>query len=248
MNALNKLVLACIPALGLAACGGGDTADRIDLANPVVRFVHASAVAPSLTLYRGVAAQTPEAYKGASNYTDIDMGVSDWLVKTTDVPVTTIGTENIAPVRGTKYTIVALQTSSTASGTYKIEDPYNKSVTSNDPRLRVMNASFNAANIDLYVNAIGVDITTAGVNPTIAGTAFNTTGPASGSDSIELSADTYQITITPHGSKAVSFRGTLSLGANEDILLLSVPDPLLPTPDAVKALVKVERTTGLTAL
>jgi hypothetical protein len=90
--------------------------------------------------------------------------------------------------------------------------------------------------------------TSAGVNPTIAGTAFNTTGPASGSDSIELSAGAHQITITPAGSKAVSFKGHLALGANDDVLLLRVSDPLLPNPDAVKALVKVERTTGLTAL
>jgi hypothetical protein len=32
MNTLNKLLLACIPFIGLAACSGGDTQDRLDLA------------------------------------------------------------------------------------------------------------------------------------------------------------------------------------------------------------------------
>lgn len=245
MNTLNKLVLACIPALGLAACGGGDTADRLDLANPTARFVHASAIAPNLTLYRGVTAQTDEnnaPYRFASNYFDIDMGASDWLVKTT-VGNVTLGTEAIAPSRGQKYTIVALPTSLTTTGTYLIVDPYNKSVTSSNARLRVMNASYNAANIDLYMNAIGVDITVPGVNPTITATAFQSTGPVSGSDSIELEASTYQVTITPAGTKTVLFQGRLSFGANEDLLLLSVPDSVLP--GAVKALLKVERTVGL---
>jgi Domain of unknown function (DUF4397) len=245
MNAFNKLVLACLPALGLAACGGGDTADRLDLANPTARFVHASAIAPNLTLYRGVTAQTDEnnaPYGFASNYFDIDMGVSDWLVKTT-VGGVTLGTEAIAPSRGQKYTIVALPTSISTTGTYLIVDPYNKSITSNNARLRVMNASYNAANIDLYMNAIGVDITVPGVNPTIAATVFRTTGPASGGDSIELSGGTYQVTITPAGTKTVLFRGQLTFGADEDLLLLSVPNSVLP--GAVKALVKVERTVGL---
>jgi Domain of unknown function (DUF4397) len=235
MYALNKLVLACIPALGLAACGGGDTADRLDLANPTARFVHASATAPNLTLFRGVTAQANE---NNAPY----MGSSDWLVKTT-VGNVTLGTEAIAPSRGQKYTIVALPTSLTTTGTYLIVDPYNKSITSNNARLRVMNASYNAANIDLYMNAIGVDITVPGVNPTIAATAFRTSGPASGGDSIELSGGTYQVTITPAGTKTVLFRGQLTFGADEDLLLLSVPNSVLP--GAVKALLKVERTVGL---
>jgi len=245
MNITHKFLLACIPLAGLAACGGGDTADRLDLANPTARFIHASPLAPNLTLYRGVAAQTDEnnaPYKFASNYFDIDMGVSDWLVKTT-VGGVTLGTEAIAPSRGNKYTIVALPTSITETGTYLIVDPYNKSITSNNARLRVMNASFNASNIDLYMNAIGVDITVPGVNPTIAATAFKTTGPASGGDSIELSGGTYQVTITPAGTKTVLFRGQLTFGADEDLLILSVPDSALPS--TVKALVKVERTVGL---
>ena len=248
MNKLNKLLLACIAVIGLAACGGGDTEDRLDVADPVVRFVHASPIAPNLTLYRGTAAQsdvTNVPYTFASNYFDVDMGVADWAVKTA-IGATTLGTVSIDPARGTKYTIVALPASDTASSTYLIVDPYNKSLTSESTHLRVMNASFNAANIDLYMNAVGTDITTVGVNPLIGATAYKTSGPASGSDSTDIPGSTYQLTITSAGTKTILFRGQLTFANNKDILLLSVPDSVLP--GGIKVLVKTEGVAGTTAV
>ena len=126
MNCLDKFLLACVPVLGLAACGGGDTADRLDVADPVVRFVHASAIAPHLTLYRSAVAQsdaTDTAYTFASNYFDVAMSAADWPVKTTAGAVTIGTTVSIDPVRGNKYTIVALPSSDTESRVYLITDP-----------------------------------------------------------------------------------------------------------------------------
>ena len=68
MNHIRHFLLALIPAVGLTACGGGDTADRLDLANPALRFVHAAPDAPNLTLSRNAVAQPDEtsvAYKFA---------------------------------------------------------------------------------------------------------------------------------------------------------------------------------------
>jgi hypothetical protein len=246
MNCLDKLLLACVPVLGLAACGGGDTADRLDVADPVVRFVHASAIAPNLTLYRGADAQsdaTDTPYKFASNYFDVAMSAADWPVKTTAGAVT-VGTVSIDPVRGDKYTVVALPSSDTESSVYLITDPYNKPLTSDSTHLRVMNASFNASNIDLYMNPVGFDIGQAGVNPLIGATAYKTSGPATGSDSVDIPGGTYQLTITTAGTKTVLFRGQLSFAANKDILLLTVPDAALP--GGINTLEKVEGTAGTT--
>ena len=248
MNPLNKLLLACIPVIGLAACGGGDTEDRLDVADPVVRFVHASPIAPNLTLYRGAVAQsdaTNVPYTFASNYFDVDMGVADWAVKTASGALT-LGTVSIDPARGTKYTIVALPASDTVSSSYLIVDPYNKSLTSESTHLRVLNASFNAANIDLYMNAVGTDITTVGVNPLIGATAYKTSGPASGSDSMDIPGGTYQLTITTAGTKTILFRGQLTFANNKDVLLLGVPDSVLP--GGIKVLVKTEGVAGTTAV
>ncbi len=246
MRLLQKLLLACVPLATLAACGGGDTEDRLDVADPAVRFVHAAPIAPTLTLYRATVAQpdaTATASGFSSDYFDVDTGTADWSAKTSSGGVS-IGGVSIDPKRGTKYTVVALTTSATTNGVSLIVDPYNKPLTSDSTHLRLMNASFNAANVDLYVNAPGTDIAT--VSPRIAATAFNTTGPVSGSDSVDIPGGTYQVTVTSAGTKTVLFRGALSFANNKDLLLLTVPDNLLPYP--IKLRVKVQGTPGSTAV
>jgi hypothetical protein len=245
MNSTCKFLLACVPVVWLSACGGGDTADRLDVADPVVRFVHAAPLAPNLTLYEGSVAQsdaTNVPYKFASNYFDIGTSLSDWSVKTAAGAVS-VGTVSIDPKRGDKYTIVALPVSDTESSVYLITDPYNKPLGSSSTRLRVMNASFNASNIDLYMNAVGTNIAAVGVDPLIAATAYKTSGPASGSDSADIPGGTYQLTITSAATKTVLFKGQLGFGDKKDILIVVVPDPAVP--GAIQTLFNVEGTTGL---
>ena len=258
LTPLRRLLLIGIPALFLAGCGGGDTADRLDLANPAVRFVHASPTAPNLTLYRNAAAQpdtTNVAYKFAANYADVDTSAADWSVKTA-VGAVPVGTVSIDPVRGNKYTIVALPTTIVDNSVILVSDPYNKPLASDSTRLRLVNAAYNAASVDVYMNAVGTNIAAPGVTPLIAATAFKTAGPASGSDSVSIPAGTYQLTIATAGTKTVLFQGSLSFGANKDILLLSVPGNIPinapvgnpPAPLGVKVLSKVEGTAGAVEL
>ena len=245
MKTFHKLLLsAAVPLLGLAACGGSDTQDRLDVADPVVRFVHASPIAPNLTLYEGTTAQsdaTNVPYKFASNYFDVDTGAADWSVKTATGAVT-LGTVSIDPQRGTRYTIVALPSSSTDSSTYVIVDPYNKPLGSSSSHLRVMNASFNAPSIDVYMSGIGADLTPPSVMPFIGATAYKTSGPASGSDSADIPGGTYQVTVMTAGTKTILFKGQVTFDANKDVLLVTVPDTVLP--GAIKALVKIDGTAG----
>ena len=239
---LHQLLLACIPVLGLAACGGSDTQDRLDVADPVVRFVHASPIAGNLTLYRAEAVQsdaTNVPYEFASDYFDVDMGSNDWLVKTATGGVT-VGTVPIDPVRGNRYTIVALP----ASSTYLIVDPYNKPLGSNSTHLRIMNASSDAANIDLYMTGLTGDITPSTAMPLVGATAYKTSGPASGSDSVDIPGGTWKVTITTAGTKTILFQGQVTFGDNKDVLLVTVPDTV--TPGAIKTLVKIEGTAGAT--
>lgn len=245
MTFLKTLLLVIAPAAGLVACGGSDTADRLDLADPVVRFVHASPLAPNLTLYHGAVVQgdvIDKPYKFASNYFNVNIGLNTWTTKTTATDLT-LGAVPIDAQRGNKYTIVALPGSNTDSSVYLITDPYNKVLTSDSARLRIMNASFNASNIDLYMSPLGADITAATAVPTIAATAYKTSGPASGGDAIDIPGGTYKVTITTAGTKAILFTGQLAFGNNADILLLSVPDSVLP--GSIKTLVKLEGSTGI---
>ena len=246
MKALYSLMLGGVAAISLAGCGGGDVADRLDVADPVVRFVDASQIAPNLTLYRGAVAQsdaTNVSYPFASNYFDVDMGPSEWSVKTA-VGGVTLGAVTIDPVRGNRYTIVALPASSTDSSTYLIVDPYNKPIGSSSAHLRVMNASFNAANVDLYMTALGADISGPTALPLIAATAYKTSGPASGNDSVDIPGGTYQVTITAAGTKTVLFKGQLAFDANKDVLLVTVP----ASATTIKALAKIDGTAGATEI
>lgn len=245
MKSLHKLLLTLVPVAVLAACGGSDDAeDRLDIAKPALRFVHASPLAPNVTLFRAEVSQpqaTNVAYKFASDYFDVDQGAAGYSVKTATGDIT-LGTATLDTSRGNKYTIVALPSSNTENSVYLITDPFNKSLTSDKAKVRLMNAAFNASNIDLYLNPVGTDISAAAVTPTIAATAYKTSGPASGSDSLDISGGTYQLTLTNAGSKTALFRGNLVIENNKDILLLSVPDSILP--GAIKTLVKIEGVAG----
>jgi hypothetical protein len=107
-----------------------------------------------------------------------------------------------------------------------------------------MNASFNAANIDLYMTGAGADITPSTAMPLIGGTAYKTSGPASGSDSVDIPGGNWQVTITTAGTKTILFKGQVTFDDNKDVLLVTVPDTV--TPGAIKTLMKIEGTAGAT--
>jgi hypothetical protein len=236
---------ATLAVLALNACGGGDTASRLDLNNPSVRFVHAAAGVAAVTLYDAGAAQTNETavpYGFASNYSNINMSTDLWSVATS-VGATAVGSVTIAPVRGNLYTIVALDGVGTATSAILIVDPYNKSLNSDGTFLRVVNAAPAVASIDVYVTAVGTPITTVGVTPLIAATPTGQPGPPSGSDSAVVSGGVnYQVTITAAGTKTILFTSAptapVSFSANQDALLVVVPDPV--TAGKVSAFIKVD--------
>ena len=86
-----------------------------------------------------------------------------------------------------------------------------------------MNASFKASNIDLYLNTPGTDIAAAGVTPVIAATAYKTSGPSTGNDSLDIAGGNYQIVITTGGTKTVLFKGAINIDNNKDVLLTKQP-------------------------
>lgn len=239
MNKMLKTMLAVTPMLLVAACGGGDDDldDRADIADPKVRLVHAVPLGPNVSLTRnGTAlASTDVAYKGATSYFDVESGDATWVVRTTAAPNTTIGQQQFDASRGNKFTLVAVPAAGSLTEVLLIADPYNKSLTSDDARVRVLNASFNAANIDAYITRPGVAI--AGVAPNFGAVAYKQANPASGNDSVEFDGDdaNYVLTLTAAGSKTPIFQSPVSLGKNADWLLTVLPDTIAP--NDVKVLV-----------
>ncbi|MBX3622894.1 MAG: DUF4397 domain-containing protein [Rhizobacter sp.] len=229
MKFIHKLLLAAAPMLLVAACGGGDDSldDRLDIADPKLRFVHAIPAGPSVDLYRNteiVGGVQNVPYKYASNYFVVDTNGADYTVRT-NIGGLQVGTIHFNPDRGDKYTLVAVPGDATTPNLLFIQDPYDKSVTSHDGRVRVVNASYNAANIDVYLTPVATDITT--VSPSFPGAAFRAAVPASGSNSVDYAPGDYTLRVTTSGTKNVIFSAPLTVGQDADLLLLTLPNGLL---------------------
>ena len=247
MNKMLKL-LACAPFLFVAACGGGgddSLDDRLDLADPKVRLVHAVPLAPNVSLFRNDVAQASDVtnvpYKGASNYFDVSEADATWTVKTT-VGDVTVGSSTFAATRGNKYTLVAIPGANSATELINILDPFNKSLTSDEGRIRVLNAAFNQTDIDVYLVEPNADITAE--TPDFPSVDYRASSPASGDDSVEFTAGNhvYWLVITVAGSKTPVFRAPVTVGDNVDWLVTVLPDTVLlvsaggPTTELANAL------------
>jgi hypothetical protein len=231
MNKRQLLALAVLPAF-LAACGGSDDSfdDRADIADPKVRLIHAIPGAPNVSLFRDNQAQSTDvtnmAYKGASNYFDTGEGNHTWDVRTAQAPIVTVGTEAFEAHRGNKYTLIAVPDAGSLTDVTMIADPFNKSVVSDDARVRVFNAAFNAVNMDVYLTAPNINIANAG--PNFPSVNFKQASPASGSDSTDFEGGTYVLRITAAGTKTVLFTAQVNIPQNADWLLVPVPNSLVP--------------------
>ncbi len=239
MKPITKLLLATVPVVLIAACGGGDDSldDRLGTADPKVRMVHAVPLAPNVSLFRNGVAQAGEvtnvAYKGASRYFDVETGTAQWDVLTATTPALNVGGVSFDAQRGKKFTLVAVPDAGSVTTVQLIVDPYNKGITSDNARVRMYNASFNSTPIDVYLTATTTDINT--VPPTFAAVGYKQASPASGADSFEVEGGNYRIRMTTAGTKTVIFNATVSLAQNADWLLTSVPGSV--TPNDVRVLV-----------
>jgi hypothetical protein len=234
MKTLYKLLLAAAPVLFVAACGGGDDSldDRLNLADPKVRFVHAATLTGPLSVTRNGVAQsdaTNVSYRGATNYYDVPTGTASWRVATTTGNVQ-VGALDFDAGRGGKYTLVAVpDLSLTGAELLFISDPYDKELTANNARVRVLHASANSTGaLDVYLRPSGTDITP--LAPDFAGVAYKTANPGSGANSVDFTVGNgaYELTITPSGSKTPLFRAPVTVTNNSDWLLTILPDSATP--------------------
>lgn len=229
MKLNRKRFLALLPAAALlAACGGGgDLDDAVDVADAQVRFVHAAQTAPAVTLFRNGAAQADAsnvAYPFASNYYDVESGAATWRVGTANGNAE-VGTLQFDARRGSKYTLLAVPGATTPE-VLLVDDPFDKGLTSDRARVRVLNGSFTAQNVDVYLNAAGTDI--AAVPANFSSVAYKAAMPPSGDDSAELDGGNYLLRVTTAGTKNVIFSAPVTLTKDADWLITTVPSALAP--------------------
>lgn len=240
MNMLKTFLFALASASLVAACGGGDDSfdDRVGVADPKLRFVHAAEGAPAVTLSRNEVAQgyaSNVSYRYASTYNDVSTGNNSLVLRTATGGAQVGTTQNFVADRGHKYTLLAVRDGAGADLVF-VDDPFNKSVTSDDAHLRVVNGSGNAASFDVYITAPGVDL--AGVGPNLAAVPFKQARPASGADSLDVEGGNYQLRATLPGSKTVIFNALFTVPKGADWVFVSVPtSATAPAANAIRMLI-----------
>ncbi len=238
---LLSLAFVAVAASGLiAACGGGSEDDsqddRADTADPKIRFVHVVPGGPNVTLLRNGAAETTVSnvgYKYGSQYYNVGTEVYALSLRavTGNIELTTA---SLDARRGNKYTYLAVPATSGVE-MLRIDDPYNKSLASDDARVRVVNGAPNAAAFDVYITAAGVAL--AGVSPQLAGIGYKQVAPASGLDSIDIEGGNYQVRFTLTGTKTVVYNANVVVPKNGDWLLVAIPEDASPlVPNSVRVL------------
>jgi Domain of unknown function (DUF4397) len=221
------LLLAAASATLLAACGGSDDDsldDRADIADPKVRFVHAVPGAPNVTLQRDGVAETGAtdvAYKYGSQYYDVSTRDYTFTLRAAG-GATDLATSAFNADRGNKYTLVALPSDSGGVELLSIRDPYDKSLTSDDARVRVLNAAANAPLFDVYITATGVDLAT--TTPRLPALAYKQVAPQSGNNSVDIAPGAYQLRLTPVRSKTPFFDATVTAPNDADLMLVALPE------------------------
>jgi hypothetical protein len=224
MKTIRTLVALAGAAALLSACGGGgnDVGKELGLQNPEIHFVHALPGGPNVDfLVNGGALQTNIGYKQVTNFANISTGNTTVAYANTG-STTPIASGNFPDVaKGHEYTVLALPAVS-GGDIGLIDDPFDKGLLSNSARVRAFNATVNAPNLDIYIVAPGVDISS--VSPTMAGVALKNAVPASGQDSLYLNGGTYVAIATVAGNKTPIFQSaSFNLANNADWLITTVP-------------------------
>lgn len=242
-RAARVLCVALMPMGLLAACGGGDTEDRLNLNDPNVRFVHAARlaadVAPDVTLYRGTTAQSDATDVGfgfISDYFDVSTSAADWSVHTSTGDVTLDTVKGFDPSRGNLYTFFAVADGAADVKLVVVRDPYNKSLLSNEARVRVFNAASNADALDVYMTRSGDSV--ASSDPVVSGVKLDEAGPVSGDNSKSIDSGRWTLSLTTAGRETVRFSSSVSLDDNDDVLFVVVNEPDSDT--GLRVLMKVD--------
>lgn len=222
--ALTAALIALAGASALTGCGSSNDDnfdDRANTAEPKARFVHAIPAGPAVTLFRQgapIAGVTGVDYKFGSQYFGVDTGVSSYSLHTVTGD-REVATAQIDAQRGRKYTLLAFPATSGVE-LATIDDPFSKSLVSDNARVRVVNGSPNAAPIDVYMTGTTVDLNAA--NPNFAAIGYKNANPASGADSLSFEANTYLLRITEAGAKSAIFTKTVVVPRNADWLLVTL--------------------------
>jgi hypothetical protein len=172
-----------------------------------VRVVHASPDAPNVdVLVDNAIALSDVPYLGVSDYLEVPSGSRNLKVNAAGSATTVIDADADLAEDG-DYTVIASGLVSGIEPIVLADD--NTAPASGNVRVRAIHGAPSAPAVDIYVTAPGADLATA--TPVLTGVEFGQVG-----DYLEAPAGTYQIRVTPAGTKTVVIdSGALTLASGQ---------------------------------
>lgn len=197
---LRSAVVAGIAVLGLAACSDDD--GFAPDTRPALRVVHASPDAPNVdVLLDDETVLTNVPYLGASGFLRYDVdAVRVRVAATGGTPVVIDATLDLD--RRASYTVIATGLLADIAPLV-LEDDLTVPA-AGQVKLRVVHGAPSAPAVDVYATAVGADINAA--TPVLTNVPFRAF-----SDYLEVPAGTYQLRVTPAGTKTVVIDATVNL-------------------------------------
>ena len=204
-RSIRTLAAVALVSTALVACSDDDDATAPP-AVAQVRVVHASPDAPNVdVLVDDATALTNVAFRASSGFLEVPAGTRRLRVRATGTTTTVIDA-NVPFVNGGAYTVLAtglLAGIAPVVAEDNLTDPAAGQV-----KLRVIHAAPAAAGVDVYATAPGADINTA--TPVLTNVAFRAV-----SGYLTVPAGTYQLRVTPTGTKTVAIDATVTLTAGQ---------------------------------
>jgi len=203
-----KLLSLLVAASALtAACGDDDETTGPAVADARVRVVHASPDAPSVdVLVDDAVALSNVPYLGVSDYLEVPSGSRNLKVNAAGTATTVIDADADLAEDG-DYTVIASGLASAIEPIVLVDD--NSAPAAGNVRVRAIHGAPSAPAVDIYVTAPGTDLDTE--TPVLVNVVFGQVA-----DYLEAPAGTYQVRVTPTGSKTVVIdSGPLTLASGQ---------------------------------
>ena len=190
-----KLLSLLLAASALtAACGDDDNNTGPDAANARVRVVHASPDAPNVdVLVDNAVTLSNVPYLGVSDYLEVPSGNRNLKVNAAGTATTVIDADADL-TDGSDYTVIASGLVSAIELLVLQDD--NTAPAAGNVRVRAIHGAPSAPAVDIYVTAPGADLAVEA--PALSNVVFGDVA-----DYLEAPAGTYQVRVTPTGSKTV---------------------------------------------